>query len=75
MAKTSRRFKVSVNLRPFISRVVRDGRVQRAFAEKLGKKVGACVAEKVKKGMSWAEVKNVVRECAKKYEGTKLFEK
>lgn len=72
MAKSSRRIKLSKNLKPFVSRVVRDGRVQKAFAEQIGKPVGQCVAGKVKKGMSGKEIHDIARECAKQYKGTKL---
>ena len=72
MAKSSRRIKLSKNLKPFVSRVVRDGRVQKAFAEKIGKKVGACVASKVREGMSGAEIHEIARECARPYKNTSL---
>lgn len=70
MAK--RRIKLSKNLKPFVSRVVTDGKIQKAFAEKIGTPVGSCVAGKVRKGMSGAEIHKIVKECAKQYKGTKL---
>jgi len=72
MPKSSRRIKLSKNLKPFVSRVVRDGKVQKAFAEQIGKPVGKCVASKVKKGMSGAEIHEIAKECAKSVKGTKL---
>jgi hypothetical protein len=49
-----------------------NGKVQRAFAEQIGKPVGACVASKVHTGMGSGEIKNAVRECAKAAKGRKL---
>lgn len=72
MAGPTRVIKLSKNMKPFISRVVRDGRVQRAFTEQIGKPVGACVASKVKPGMSGAAIHEVTRECAKSAKGRKL---
>jgi len=72
VSKAARRIKLSKNLKPFVSRVVRDGRVQKAFAEQIGKPVGSCVAGKVREGMSGAEIHEIVRECAKPYKGKKL---
>ena len=72
MAGPTRVIKLSKNMKPFISRVVRDGRVQRAFAEQIGKPVGACVASKVKPGMSGAAIHEVTRQCAKSAKGKKL---
>jgi len=72
MAKAYRTIKLSKNMRPFVSRVVRDGKVQRAFGEQIGKPVGACVAGKVAKGMSGAEIHKITKDCAKGYKGKKL---
>lgn len=72
MAKPFRRIKLSKNMRPFVSRVVKDGRVQKAFAKQIGHPVGQCVAENVKSGMSGAEIHKIAKECAKKSKGTKL---
>jgi len=44
--------KVSKNMRPFVSLVVRDGAVQKAFANQTGKPVRGCVASNVRAGMS-----------------------
>ena len=68
----NRIIKLSKNMKPFISRVVRNGRVQRAFAEQIGRPVGSCVASKVKTGMSGAAIHEVVRSCAKSAKGKKL---
>lgn len=59
-------------LTPYVSEVKTSGRVQKAFAEQIGHKVGACVASKVTKGMKISDIKNAVRECAKQARGTKL---
>ena len=69
----NRIIKLSKNMKPFVSRVVRDGRIQRAFAEKIGRPAGACVAGKVTKGMSGAAIHKAVVDCTKQYKGTKLF--
>ena len=60
------------SLKPYISRVVTGGRVQKAFAEQIGKPAGACVRAGVKKGMSQGDIRAVVRDCGKKHTGTKL---
>lgn len=67
MSKAGHIIKLSSNLRPFISRVVRHGRVQLAFAEQIGRPVGACVRQGVHPGMSGGAIKEVVRQCAKPY--------
>lgn len=72
MGKTGRIIKLSQNIRPFVSRVVRNGKVQKAFGEQIGRPVGACVAGKVKKGMSGAEIHKIAKDCAKGYRGKKL---
>lgn len=72
MAKAGRRIKLSKNMVPFVSRVVRDGKVQKAFGEQIGKPVGACVASRVSKGMSGAEIHKIARDCAREYKGRKL---
>lgn len=72
VSSAARRIKLSVNLRPFVSRVVRAGRVQRAFAEQIGRPVGACVRSGVRAGMSGAEIHRVARDCAKSKTGTRL---
>jgi hypothetical protein len=56
----------------FASKVVRDGKVQRAFAEQLGHKTGACVRGAVHEGMSGVEIKDAVRKCGKANKGAKL---
>lgn len=72
MGSGARRIKLSKNMRPFVSRVVRDGKIQKAFGDQIGSPVGACVAGKVSKGMSGAEIHKIARECAKPYKGKKL---
>jgi len=59
-------------LSPYVSRVVRGGRVQKAFAEQIGHPVGACVRRNVHKGMAQSDIRNVVKQCAIKYSGTHL---
>ncbi len=71
--KASRVIKLSKNMRPFISRIVRDGRVQHAFAEKIGRPAGACVAGKVTKGMSGHAIHAIAKECTRQYKGIHLF--
>lgn len=72
MAKPTRKIKLSVNMRPFVSRVVTNGKVQKAFGAQIGTPVGKCVFDKVRKGMSGAEIHKIARECAKSKKGTKL---
>jgi hypothetical protein len=74
--KPGRRIKLSKNLKPFISRVVRDGKVQKAFTNKIGHNVGGCVRETIipgTKGYSGKQVHGVAKICAQPFKGTKLF--
>ncbi len=66
------KIKVSKNGKIFASRTVTSGRVQKAFAEQIGKPVGGCVAAGVKKGMKASDIRKVVKDCAAKTRGTKL---
>lgn len=59
-------------MRPFVSRVVTNGRVQKAFAAQIGNPVGGCVKAGVHKGMSGAAIHKVARDCAKSKKGTRL---
>jgi hypothetical protein len=52
-------------LTPYVGSVVTGGRVQKAFAEKIGKPAGACVKSGVHKGMSQSEIRKKVAECGK----------
>ena len=72
MAKPSRIIKLSKNLRPFVSRVVRDGQIQRNFADLIGRPVGACVAQRVHAGMSGAQIHKTAADCAKQVKGTHI---
>ena len=72
MKHATRRIKLSKNMKPFVSRVVTDGKIQRAFGEQIGRPVGACVAGKVHSGMSGAEIHTIASDCAKGYRGKKL---
>lgn len=68
----ARVIKLSANMTPFVSRVSRNGRVQKAFAAQIGHPVGACVAGKVHKGMKQSEIRRAVKDCAAGKRGTKL---
>ena len=59
MAKSgsSWKIKLSSGMRPYVGRVVRDGAVQRAFTQQIGKSVGGCVKSKVAKGMGAGQIK------------------
>lgn len=59
-------------LTPYIARVVTGGRVQKAFAEQIGKPAGACVKAGVHAGMAQSAIKKVVADCGGKYAGVKL---
>ena len=72
MAGSSYRIKLSSAMRPFVGRVVRNGKVQRAFAASIGQQVGGCVRSGVRAGMSGGQIKQVVRDCAKPTKGTRL---
>jgi hypothetical protein len=65
--------KLSKNMKPFVSRVVRDGRIQKAFAEQIGRPVGGCVRSGVHAGMSGAAIHKVARDCAKSVSGKKIL--
>tara|TARA_Y100000310_G_C20159251_1_gene568375 strand:+ start:239 stop:520 length:282 start_codon:yes stop_codon:yes gene_type:complete len=68
MAKSSFKIKLSAGMRPYVGRVVRGGRVQKAFAEGPGKAVGGCVRSALagKKGQFGAgQIKDIVRKCAR----------
>lgn len=59
-------------LTAFVSSVVTNGKVQKAFAKQIGGPVGACVKSGVRKGMTAGAIKDVVRKCGKAKAGTKL---
>jgi N-acetylmuramic acid 6-phosphate (MurNAc-6-P) etherase len=59
-------------LTPYISRVVTNGRVQRAFAIQIGKPAGACVRSGVHAGMTQTAIREVVAGCGRAHAGTKL---
>jgi len=74
--KPGRRIKISKNVKPFVSRVVREGRVQKAFTEKIGHNVGKCVRNTIlpgTSGYSGKQVHGVAKICAQPFKGTKLF--
>jgi hypothetical protein len=66
------KIKLSPAMRPYVGRVVRGGAVQKAFAEQIGRPVGACVASSVRRGMSSGQIKQAVRDCARSARGTRL---
>lgn len=53
-------------MKPFVSRVVRDGAAQKAFTANIGHKTGQCVAGKVREGMTGAEIHDIAKSCAPK---------
>jgi len=59
--KKGGKFKVYVGTHP------QDGRTQRAFREKYGKPIGACVKSRLKgkKGLSIRQVWEIVEACAR----------
>jgi len=59
-------------LTPYVSAVQRSGRVQKAFANQIGKPAGACVRGAVHRGMSLSEIRKAVGDCGRKHAGTKL---
>lgn len=62
----SYRVKMSSAMKPFVSRVSRNGKIQRAFANAgWVKTLSQCVKDGVKEDMSGGAIKNKVRECAK----------
>ena len=65
----SYRIKLSSKMRPFVTRVVRNGQVQKNFAERIGRPAGACVRGSVKKGMTPAAIKKVVADCGRAQKG------
>jgi hypothetical protein len=68
----ARVIKLSINMRPFVSRVSRNGAVQRAFAEQIGRPVGGCVASRVHIGMSGREIHRIAKDCANSVRGKRL---
>jgi len=70
--KPGRRIKLSKNVKPFVSRVVRDGAVQKAFADQIGTPVGGCVANNVKPKMSGKVIHGIAKLCSRQAVGTKL---
>jgi hypothetical protein len=68
MAKggSSYKIKLSSGMRPYVGRVVRNGRIQRAFASQIGRPVGACVKQNVRVGMGAGQIKAAVSDCAKR---------
>jgi len=75
MAGSSYRIKLSSAMKPYVGRVVRNGKVQKAFAAGPGRSVGSCVGNALrgKAGqVSGGQVKDVVRQCAKQAKGVGL---
>jgi hypothetical protein len=69
---SSFKIKLSSGMKPYVGRVVRNGKVQKAFAAQIGNPVGACVASSVRAGMGAGQIKDAVRQCAKQAKGTRL---
>ena len=69
---SSFKIKLSSAMRPYVGRVVRNGRGQKAFAAQIGNPVGACVKGAVRAGMGSGAIKQAVRDCARSAKGTKL---
>ena len=61
------KIKLSKNMRPYIGRVVRNGRVQRAFAAQIGRPVGACM-----RSSATRPVTKRAKECSKQFAGSHL---
>jgi hypothetical protein len=59
-------------LTPYVAKVTTNGRVQKAFAEQIGRPVGACVRGAVHAGMNQSDIRKAVADCAKGKAGTKL---
>lgn len=75
VSSASRRIKLSVNLRPFVSRVVRSGRAQIDFAVGVGEPVGQCVSGQTKGKvgvLSGADIHKIAKECAAPYRGRSI---
>ena len=70
--KAGRRIKISKNMRPFVSRVVRDGDVQNAFGTQIGGPVGGCVKSNVRAGMSGKVIHGIAKLCSRQAVGKKL---
>jgi hypothetical protein len=62
--KQSRVMSISINNKPYMRRVVRNGRVQRAFAAQIGKKVGLCVQGKMHDGVTKEERNEIFKDCS-----------
>ncbi len=59
-------------LKPYVAAVATNGRVQKAFTEKIGRPAGACVRSGVHAGMAQSEIRAVVAKCGKAHAGTSL---
>jgi len=60
------------SLTPYVARVVTGGRVQKAFAEQIGRPAGSCVRAGVHKGMGQTAIRQVVKDCGSQHRGTRL---
>jgi hypothetical protein len=67
------KIKVSPNGKLYFSRVVRNGRVQRAFRQQIGIPVGQCVAAGIPRGSHNGRRRNlqVIRDCVRQHVGPK----
>lgn len=68
MAKPSRRIKLSKNLRPFVSRVVRNGKAQKQFTENVGKPMVSCIRSEggYREGITPGERVRIFNGCARR---------
>jgi len=70
MGKPGRVMSVSVNYKPYVRRVVRDGRAQKAFAANIGNAAGSCVAGKIKgQKPGKGAVIDALKSCTAQYKG------
>jgi len=66
MAKSGYRVKMSSAMKPFVSRVSRNGKIQKAFAATPWvQTLNSCVKAGVSQDMSGGAIKDVLRACAK----------
>lgn len=67
MVKAARIIKLSKNMRPFVSRVVRNGEQQKWFAQNVGGPVTACIRSKggYNRGVKAQEKRRIFVECGR----------
>lgn len=72
MALSVKMLKRGKRLTPYVSYSHENGRVQRAFAEQIGRPAGQCVVGAVRKGMAQTEIRAAVANCGKQFRGVRL---